>query len=294
MRAYLILARPHQWIKNGFLLAPLIFSKHLFETSYVSLSLQAFFVFCLAASTIYILNDILDREVDRFHPVKRKRPIAAGTITVRNALLFTLPLVLLLVVLISNLNRAFMLVVLLYVVINVLYSLGLKKIVLLDVFIVALGFMLRVIGGAVVINVEISHWLVLCTLFVSLFLAVSKRRGELILAKNTDDYSGRSVVQEYEIDFLDQAITVSAAGMAISYALYTVAERTVRIFGTEHLIFTTVFVLFGIFRYLYLMRKKGSEDNPTYLLLTDLPMLVNITAWFIACIMIIYSDKLFP
>lgn len=293
LRQYIILARPHHWVKNVFLLAPLVFSKHLFETEYVATAVMAFIVFCFLSSVMYVINDIVDRDVDRLHPTKNKRPIASGLVTVRGALWYALALFVIVIFLAIPLSSGFLIVAGLYLLLNIFYSFGLKKVILLDVFIVAAGFMLRVLAGAFAIDVEVSHWLVLCTLFISLFLAVSKRRGELLLAQNSTAFEGRIVLREYEVGFLDQAITISAAGMAISYALYTVAERTVRIFGTENLIFTTVFVLFGIFRYLYLMRKRQTEDNPTYLLLTDPVMIVNIAAWSISCILIIYSTKFF-
>jgi 4-hydroxybenzoate polyprenyltransferase len=172
------------------------------------------------------------------------------------------------------------------------YSFWLKRIVIVDVFIIASGFMLRVLAGVFAIEVEISSWLVLCTLFVSVFLAISKRRGELILGESIEVLNTRPVLKQYDIKFIDQIMTVAAAGMAISYALYTVAQRTVNIYGTENLIFTTVFVLFGIFRYIFLMRKNKKDDNPMHLLLSDAPLMVNILLWFLACVFIIYSNEI--
>jgi 4-hydroxybenzoate polyprenyltransferase len=164
----------------------------------------------------------------------------------------------------------------------------LKQVVIVDVFIIAAGFMLRVLAGVFAIEVVISSWLILCTLFVSIFLAVSKRRGELMLSAATDSYDSRPVLKQYDVAFMDQIMTVAASGMAISYALYTVADRTVTIFGTENLIFTTVFVLFGIFRYIFLMRGRKTDDNPMHLLLSDIPLVVNILLWFLVCVFIIY------
>ena len=292
MKAYIKLARPHQWIKNGFLFAPLIFSRHLFEGDYVWTELHAFLVFCLLSSAIYVLNDIADREADRLHPVKRERPIAAGTISVGKGLVFALLLLSVTAVLASMMGRQFQIVAVIYAVLNLGYSYWLKQVILVDVFVIAAGFMLRVLAGAFAIDVEVSHWLVLCTLFVSLFLAISKRRGELMLVRDANDFSERPVLREYDIAFIDQIITVTAAGMAISYALYTVAERTVAMFKTENLIFTTMFVLFGIFRYLFVLRRKKIEDNPTVLLLSDPIMIVNVGAWFAACVVIIYFNDI--
>ncbi|HWP81109.1 MAG TPA: decaprenyl-phosphate phosphoribosyltransferase [Bacteroidota bacterium] len=285
------LLRPQQWIKNLFLFAPLIFSKHLFEEGYFLLELQAFAVFCLFSSTVYVLNDIADREADKLHPVKRARPIAAGTISIPNALGVAAATCAAGIVLAVPLDPRFQATAGLYVVLNLAYSFRLKQVMLVEVFVIAAGFMLRVLAGAFVLNVVVSDWLVLCTLFVSLFLALSKRRGEILLVHTSTGESGRAVLKEYDVAFIDQMLTITAAGMAISYALYTVAERTVRIFQTENLIFTTVFVLFGIFRYLFLVRRNKTEDNPTLLLVRDVPMLVNIGLWFATCVVIIYYNE---
>jgi 4-hydroxybenzoate polyprenyltransferase len=281
--------RPSQWLKNVFLFAPLIFSKHLFEPVYLGREIIAFLGFCLVSSTIYVLNDILDRESDKLHPVKRNRPLASGTITLLSAIIIIVVLLCFLISMVPLLNMRFWYTVIFYSLINIAYSLGLKRIVLVDVFIVAGGFMLRVLAGVFAIEVEISSWLVLCTLFVSVFLAVSKRRGEVLLISATESFVARPVLKQYSIEFMDQIMTVAASGMAISYALYTVADRTINTFKTEYLIFTTVFVLFGIFRYIFLMRDKKIDDNPMHLLLSDTPMMVNILVWFLACVVIIYS-----
>lgn len=292
MKHVLTLLRPRQWVKNLFLFAPLIFSKHLFEEGYLFAAGWGFLSFCLLSSGVYVVNDIFDRQADKNHPVKRNRPIAAGLISVQGGVAIAVIVIVLAGGIASALNAHFQLAAGLYLVLNLAYSAHLKHVILLDVFIIAAGFMLRVLAGAFVINVEVSHWLVLCTLFISLFLALSKRRGELLLERVTGEESGREVLKEYDTTLADQMITISASGMAISYALYTVAERTVTMFRTENLIFTTVFVLFGIFRYLYLLKKKSTEDNPTLILMTDPVMMINIAAWFVACVAIIYSREL--
>ncbi len=275
-----------------FLFAPLIFSRHLFEGDFVLMELHAFFVFCLLSSAIYVLNDVADREADSLHPIKRTRPIAAGTISPASGIMFGLLLLIVTAVLAGVLNRWFQYAAAIYAVLNIGYSFWLKRVILVDVFIIAAGFMLRVLAGAYAIDVEVSHWLVLCTLFVSLFLAISKRRGELMLVRDANNFSERPVLKEYDIAFIDQIITVCAAGMAISYALYTVADRTVAMFKTENLMFTTVFVLFGIFRYLFVLKQKKIEDNPAVLLLSDPVMIVNVGAWFVACVLIIYFNDI--
>lgn len=286
------LLRPEQWLKNFFLFAPLIFSKHLFNQGYLLTAVEAFIVFALLSSTVYIFNDIADREADRLHPAKRNRPIASGKVSITQALGVAIGLLIVLGFLVTLLNARFLFVAALYFVFNLGYSFFLKRVILVDVFIVAAGFMFRVLAGAFAIDVQVSEWLVLCTLFVSLFLSISKRRGELLLVKNTVGYEGRPVLREYDVEFLDQMMTIAASGMAISYALYTVAERTISIFGTSNLIFTTVFVLFGIFRYLYLMRVRKTDDNPTHMLTTDPVTLLNVAAWFFVCVLIIYSSDI--
>jgi 4-hydroxybenzoate polyprenyltransferase len=289
LQAALSLLRIPQWMKNFFLFAPLIFSKHLFEAGYFWTETIAFVVFCLISSAVYIINDIADREVDRRHPIKRTRPLAAGTMSISAAVVLALLLLALGAVLAKDLPANFRLIAAVYIVMNVAYSFWLKHLILLDVFLIASGFMIRVLAGAYAIDVAISHWLVLCTLFVSLFLSTSKRRGELVMSQQIEGYEGRAVLKQYDLASIDQIMTVAAAGMAISYALYTVSDRTVRMFGTENLVFTTVFVLFGIFRYLILIKAKPMEDNPIRLLLSDPMMVLNIFAWFITCVVVIYA-----
>jgi 4-hydroxybenzoate polyprenyltransferase len=250
--------------------------------------LLAFVSFCLITSIVYIINDIVDCKADKLHPIKKNRPIASGSIRSGEAIIIAAVLLCVLLFLTPFLNVHFWYTVILYTILNLAYSFWLKQIVLVDVFIVAAGFMLRVLAGVFSIEVEISPWLVLCTLFVSVFLAVSKRRGELILATSSNSLAARPVLKQYNAEFMDQVMTIAASGMAISYALYTVAERTISTYRTENLIFTTVFVLFGIFRYIFIMRKRKNEDNPMHLLLRDIPLLVNILLWFVVCVFIIY------
>lgn len=283
------LLRPKQWTKNFFILAALVFSKHLFEMDYVRIVLLAFVAFCLVSGSVYILNDILDVEEDRRHPEKRNRPIASGKVKPLQALAFSLLLIVLVIALVISLPSQFRAILLIYFAINIAYSWKLKEIIILDVFVIAAGFMLRVLGGAYVISVPVSSWMILCTIFISLFLGLAKRRGEIIVMQSSSSGSGRKVLTEYNLEFIDQMITVVTSGTVISYALYTVSERTKEIFHTENLIYTTVFVIFGIFRYLYLMYKKNLGESPTYIVTTDLPMIINIALWMISCVAIIYK-----
>lgn len=283
------LIRPHHWIKNFFLLAPLIFSRNLFQWSLVLLSVQAFVSFCFMSGAVYTLNDVFDAPFDRLHPVKKERPIAAGHISRLQAVLLATTLLVFSALMAWELDGRFQAVLSLYFVSNLLYSMKLKDIVIIDAMVVSLGFMMRVIAGAFVIDVVLSDWIIICTFFISLFLSFSKRRAELTFLQVNGGGNTRRVLQEYSTALVDQIILVSATGALISYSLYTLADRTVRIFGTDNLIYTTIFVAYGIFRYLYLIHKKQLGENPTLLILTDMPLLANILLWIGTCVFIIYS-----
>jgi 4-hydroxybenzoate polyprenyltransferase len=284
------LLRPHQWIKNGFVLAPLVFSRELFFSNSLSVAAMAFVAFCLAASSVYILNDIVDIEADRAHPEKKKRPLASGALSKHAAVVilsFTLTGAILLAL---PLHPYFQLCLAAYFLLNIAYSLKLKEVVLLDVFIIATGFMLRVLGGAYAIGVQVSSWIILCTMFISLFLGFAKRRGEILLLSRSGQSTERKVLSSYTVGFIDQLITISATATVISYALYSVAPRTVEIFGTERLIYTTGFVIFGMFRYLYLIHMKDSTENPASAVLADKPILLVTLMWLLSCVFIIYGS----
>ena len=291
--AVLRLIRPKQWTKNIFVFAALVFSQHLLTPGYAILSLRAFLAFSFAASFVYIINDIADRDRDRMHPKKRYRPIASGEISLIQGFIIALVLLAMAISLIAGLDWKFASCLGAYVVMNLAYSFYLKDLVLIDVFVIAVGFMLRVIGGALIIDVPRSSWLLLTTMFLSLFLGIAKRRGELVTISSKEiegnpDYHTRKVLEHYSIEFAEQMTTICAAGFVFSYALYTVSDRTVKMFGTENLILTTPFVLYGIFRYLYLLHKKSLGENPTEIVLSDVPMIVNFIAYAIAMIAIIY------
>jgi 4-hydroxybenzoate polyprenyltransferase len=290
---FIKLARPKQWVKNFFVFAPLLFSKHVFDGNYVITALSAFFIFCLVSSTVYIINDIMDVESDRSHPKKKFRPIASGELSVRQALIFFTVLIGIIILLSVFQKPVFTFVIVLYFLSNLIYSIKIKSIVLLDVFFISFGFMLRVLGGAAAIDVSVSSWMILTTIFISLFLAISKRRGELSQVVNHENIEKqRKVLREYSVEFADQLNTIAAAGTIISYALYTVSERTVTTFGTDKLIYTTPFVIYGIFRYMYLMHKKNLGESPTTIVTKDIPIMLVVLIYFIACIIIIYKPSI--
>lgn len=287
------LIRPKQWIKNFFVFAPLLFSRHVFDMPFLLPSLAAFFIFSMASSVVYIINDIMDVEADRVHPKKKYRPIASGEVSVKQALIFLVILVLVIIGGLIFLKPIFAIVIVLYLITNLLYSLKVKSIVLLDVFFISFGFMLRVLGGAAAISVPISSWMILTTIFISLFLAISKRRGELSQVINQDNIEKqRKVLKEYSVEFADQLNTIAAAGTIISYALYTVSDKTVATFGTDKLIYTTPFVIYGIFRYMYLMHQKNLGESPTSIVTKDIPIILGVLGWFIFSIVIIYRQSI--
>ncbi len=294
LQAAVKLMRPQQWIKNLFVFAPLIFSRELFLVQPDVLALRAFLAFCLTASAVYIINDMVDLEADRAHPRKRNRPIASGTISIPGALVLLGILVAANVLLIWGMTDQFVLIVGTYFVMNLAYTFKLKEVFLLDVFIIAAGFMLRVLGGAYAISVQVSSWIILCTLFISLFLGFAKRRGEIAVLQSAGAAPERKVLQHYRVEVIDQIVTITAAGTVIAYALYTVAPRTVEIFGTDKLIYTTIFVMYGIFRYMHLMHTTESVENPSAVVTTDYPIIINVVLWITTCVLLIYFKGQIP
>ncbi|MCK9210764.1 MAG: decaprenyl-phosphate phosphoribosyltransferase [Ignavibacteriaceae bacterium] len=282
------LIRVPQWIKNFFVFIPLVYSRNLFHTDYLIKSLTAFFIFCLLSSVVYVINDIIDAEADRHHPLKKMRPIASGKISNANGITIAIILLALGLLLSIYTNSMFKIFAVLYLVINIFYSFKLKHLVLLDIFSIAAGFMIRVTAGALIISVEISSWLILTTMFLSLFLAVMKRRSELVVVGD-EQSSTRKVLEFYSTNFIDQMATIAAASVIISYALYTVSLRTVTVFQTEHLIYTTPFVVFGIFRYMYLVINHNKGENTTEIMVTDISMIMNILLYSLTTIVIVYK-----
>ncbi len=279
--------RIQHWIKNLFLFAALIFSARLFEVQDVIITLKGFFLFSFAASGIYIFNDIADVERDKLHPVKSRRPLPSGKLSVSVAWVCAIFLIPGSIIAAFYQNLGFGITLLLYAVLNVAYSLKLKDIVILDVMTISTGFVLRVVGGALLISVGASEWLIICTILLSLFLGFSKRRHEITILESEAN-PHRAVLEHYSPYFLDQMIGIVTASTVMSYALYTISEETVKKFGTSHLIYTVPFVLYGIFRYLYLVHKKIEGGNPTKVAVTDRPLLINIILWIVSVSLIIY------
>lgn len=281
-------ARPQQWIKNLLLLAPLLFAKKLKDGTKVEEALAAFGIFCALSTGIYLLNDLADRERDRKHPVKCRRPIASGRLGIPLAVAAITILLVAGLVAAYLLSAPFAAVSSAYVLMNVAYSFALKEVVILDVMIISFGFVLRALGGALAIDVEISPWLILCTILLSLFLAFSKRRRELqLLALDASDH--RAALKEYSVPFLDQMISITTSATLVCYSFYTISPEVEEKLGSRHLFLTIPFVLYGIFRYLYLVHQRGEGDNPASSLLTDRPLLICVALWACAVALILYT-----
>lgn len=281
--AYIKLLRPKQWIKNLFVIAPLVFAKHIFDYNYVVKVVAAFILFCLISSSVYVLNDIIDCEKDKLHPKKKKRPIASGVISKIEGcivLAILLPLVLFAS---FYIDLYFGLAILVYFINNMLYSFKIKHIVILDVMSIAFGFLLRVIGGALIIRVYISPWILLCTLLLALFLGFSKRRNELVvLEKGAENH--RKILEEYSLEFIDNMLSIVTASTVMAYSLYTFSTNS----ENYNMMLTIPFVLYGIFRYQYIIYKKNEGGSPEETVLSDIPLIISIVLWGIVSVAILY------
>ncbi len=279
--------RPRQWVKNLFVFGGLVFSQRLFTAS-VWPALGAFVIFCALSGAIYLLNDVADRDKDRLHPRKRERPIASGLLAIPVALGAAMVLVVVGLAAAAALSPRFAAVALAYVGLLSLYSVILKHVVIVDVLTVAIGFVLRAVGGALAIGVDISGWLLICTILIALFLALGKRRHEYLTLEG-EAARHRPILAEYSAGLLDQMIAVVTASTVTAYALYTMSPETVAKFHTQLLPATLPFVLYGIFRYLYLLYRRQLGGNPSELFLNDRALLLNTIGWIVAVLLIIYG-----
>jgi 4-hydroxybenzoate polyprenyltransferase len=287
LTAAVVSLRPRQWAKNLFVFAGLIFSQSLF-TPLVWPTLAAFLIFCALSGAIYLFNDLADLEKDRLHPTKRYRPIARGALPLPAALGFGVALLAASLVAAFFLPLGFALTAVAYAALLTAYSVWLKHVVIVDVLTVAAGFVLRAVAGAEAIGVEISGWLVICTILVALFLALGKRRHEYRTLRG-DAAAHRPILAEYSEGFLDQMMAVVTASTVTAYALYTMSPETVAKFNTRLLPLTLPFVLYGVFRYLYLLYRRELGGNPSDLLLNDRALLVNTGLWMLTLLLIIYG-----
>ena len=279
--------RPRQWAKNLFVFAGLIFSQSLFSPL-VWPALAAFLIFCALSGAVYVFNDLADLEKDRLHPAKRNRPIARGALPVPAAAALGVGLLAGSLIAAAFLPLGFGLTAAAYAALLIAYSIWLKHIVIVDVLTVAVGFVLRAVAGAEAIAVEISGWLVICTILIALFLALGKRRHEYRTLRG-EAAAHRPILAEYSESFLDQMVAVVTASTVTAYALYTMSPETVAKFNTRLLPVTLPFVLYGIFRYLYLLYRRELGGNPSDLLLNDRALLVNTGLWMLSLLIIIYG-----
>jgi 4-hydroxybenzoate polyprenyltransferase len=282
----LISLRPGQWTKNLIVFAALLFGRRLLDPVAVGLALTAFVIFCALSGVVYLVNDVSDREADRRHPVKRRRPIAAGALGIGPALGFAAALAAVALGASFWLSPALGAVAVAYVVLLTAYTWVLKHLVILDVLAIAIGFVLRAVAGAVAIGVPISHWLLVCTILLALFLGLSKRRHELT-ALEGDAEEHRRILKEYDPYLLDQMIGVVTASTLVAYLIYCTSPETIERFGTDLLVLTAPFPIYGIFRYLYLVHRQGMGD-PSEVLLSDRPLLACVASWAVAVAIIIY------
>jgi 4-hydroxybenzoate polyprenyltransferase len=282
----LVSMRPEQWTKNLIVFAALIFGRRLFDPAAVGQSLAAFLVFCALSGVVYLINDVGDREADRQHPLKRRRPIAAGELRPSVALSAAALIGTAALAAALWIGTSFALIAFGYVALFALYSRALKHLVVLDVLTIAIGFVLRAAAGAEAIDVPMSQWLLVCTILLALFLALSKRRHELTLLAGAAT-GHRQILEEYSPYLLDQMIGVVTASTLMAYIIYCTSPETIERFGTDWLVLTTPFPIYGIFRYLYLVHQRGS-GSPSDVLLTDRPLIACIMLWGLAVIAIIY------
>ncbi|WP_368487628.1 decaprenyl-phosphate phosphoribosyltransferase [Clostridium sp. BJN0013] len=283
MIAIIELMRPKQWIKNFFVFAAIIFSGNFLKLQLLKNNLFTFVLFCIGSSIVYILNDIVDIEKDRCHPDKKNRPLPSGRVSKNTA--FILAGILFVLVLCFSyilLDIRILFIILLYIIVNVCYTFKLKNLVIIDVMTIALGFVLRVESGSIATGAEVSPWLFLCTMLLSLFLALNKRKSELIALKDRSS-SSRTILEKYSVENINKMLTIVNPSILMAYCLYTFGS-----IQSNTMIFTIPFVLYGIFRYEYLMDRKNIGGKPEDVFEKDIPFLINILLWIIAVIIIIY------
>lgn len=292
LRDLVYVLRPWQWSKNGILFAGLVFSQNLMVGDYVVRSVWAFAVFCVASSAVYVLNDIFDVDRDRLHPVKRERPLASGRVSMAAAGALFVVLLVVSVTGALGLGSQFVLSLAVFLGVNIAYSVHLRNLVIMDVMLIAISFVTRAIAGVMALRplgaeIELSPWLLVCTLFLALFLALGKRRHELTnLEAGAADH--RLTLGAYSSSFLDQLITVVTAGTLIAYAIYTIAPGTLSKFHSPALVYTIPFVVYGIFRYLFLIQARNEGGTPSRLLYRDVPLFLTVLGWLAVVVVVLY------
>ena len=280
--------RPRQWSKNALVFAGLLFARDFFIVSKIIQAVVAFILFCLASSSAYLINDVVDRQSDAKHPAKRNRPIAAGRLSPVIAVFFALLFLVGSLLVAFRLDSRFALILSAYILLTLSYSFFLKNIIILDVLIIASGFVFRAVAGAYAIQEEVSSWLIICTIFLALFMALGKRRAEII---SLGDQAGdvRKTLGQYDVGYLDHLIIISTAACLMAYALYTLDPGTVAKFGTRSLVLTLPFVIYGLFRYLYLIYHRNLGESPENAILSDNAILICMGLYVATAAIILYS-----
>lgn len=288
MLAFIKLLRPKHWIKNTFVFLPLFFAGELFSNVKLYDCIAGFIIFSLSASAIYALNDVFDVEEDRLHPEKKYRPVASGKIGIKSAVFISIALFFLALSLAFYIDFIFFICILVYVVLNLAYSFGLKNIAILDLFIVAFGFLLRVIAGGELSAVPVSHWLMIMVLLLSLFLVLAKRRDDLILVENGGK-AIRKASSGYNLDFVNACLTLLSSVMIVSYIMYTVSDEVQVRYESEYLFLTCIFVIAGLMRYLQITMVEKKSGSPVKILYKDIFILVVILAWVLSFYILLYA-----
>jgi decaprenyl-phosphate phosphoribosyltransferase len=285
---YLQLIRVQQWLKNFFIFAPLFFSGHLLDIDKLTYCALAFLAFSLNASSIYIINDYKDIDKDRLHPTKKKRPLASGVISKTSALALFCFLALSSLVLSFFLSTNLGIVISIYFGMNLMYSFGLKKISLIDIFIISIGFVLRVTAGGMITEIEISHWLYIMTFLIALFIAFAKRRDDVLLEMQTGEQMRKSV-SGYNLEFISSAISILCGILIVSYLLYITSPEITLRFQNRHAYISTVFVIMGVLRYLQITLVEGNSGSPTKVLIKDRFLQITVVLWMLFFAFIIYT-----
>jgi decaprenyl-phosphate phosphoribosyltransferase len=280
-------ARPHQWVKNVFVLAPIVFAKEIFDPDLLRRTIGAFFVFCLLASAVYTMNDLVDADSDRVHPVKRFRPIAAGTVPRNAAIAFAALAVVLGIGGAATGSVAFLMAASIYFIQNVAYSFGLKKVPYLDVSMISAGFVLRVLAGGYATKIDVSHYLLACTALLALFLGFGKRRHEL--AGGEGSGKQRAALKAYTLPGLDLALGITAAATVLCYVVYTLDARTRSFFHSDDLWMTTGFVVLALWRFLFIVRSRPDAESPTQEILKDSPFVTIVLLWVVVIVWMVYN-----
>lgn len=288
MKSIIRLIRVRHWVKNLFLFIPSFFAGHLFRTDELLMVLAGAFAFSLVASGVYVINDYQDRVVDRLHPTKKLRPLAAGEIGTVTAWILIITLVASGLLLSAALEMAFFYLLLTYFVMNLGYSFGLKNIPILDLFIVSLGFLIRIYSGGVIADLPITHWLSIMILLLALFLIIAKRRDDILINAQNGGIIRKST-QSYNLDFINSCITLLSAVVIVAYIMYTVSQEVTERFNSDYLFITTIFVIAGIMRYLQIIFVENKSGSPTKIFVKDKFILLTIAAWIMSFYIIIYA-----